>query len=527
MTQWKRFTATISPSAWREEGPVIPAMTHDEQHPPSRRLRRISLQAQENPDSQPPPPYEASPPQPVQHRREPSLDGYNSSYREQHGLPTSTNHAFAKAKTQQSWYYPEPIPSRPFSAGPYQRSRHNSIQQPQSDPGSQSARSQRNASSDREGRREQSMDRSGAPNRDQGHSSRAPSVERTNRHNRDQSQAPRGQSTERTNFHQRNPSRAARGESVERTNVHNRDHSRNPRGASRESSRHRNPVLRNIADTTIAAINSGIVDVSSTQKNTCLFLEDAPQLVKWQSSPRKRHNTNPVEINILPFTTLHAAQSLYSQHRNLRIGVLNFASATRPGGGFLNGAQAQEESIARSSTLYVSLTTSAARPFYALHARDEKGGFYTHSMIYSPAIHILRDDNGEWARTFTKVDVLTCAAVNAGDVRKYTLRQNPADAEYDIRLVMHERMGRILALFERKGARQLVLGSFGTGVFQNDVQSMAQLWRELLYAPGAPFAHSFDYVAFAIPDQETRRKFDMGFIGPGNPAAGHGSSWPH
>ncbi|KJA27583.1 hypothetical protein HYPSUDRAFT_115556, partial [Hypholoma sublateritium FD-334 SS-4] len=234
-------------------------------------------------------------------------------------------------------------------------------------------------------------------------------------------------------------------------------------------------------------------------------------LVNWRSSTRKRHNAVPVEINILPLTTLQAAQSLYSHHRNLRIGILNFASATTPGGGFLNGAQAQEESIARSSTLYVSLTTSTARPFYALHARDEKAGFYTHSMIYSPAIYILRDDNGEWTRNFTKVDVLTCAAVNAGDVRKYTLRQNPADAEYDIRLVMKERMGRILALFERKGARQLVLGSFGTGVFQNDVQSMAQLWRELLYAPGAPFAHSFDHVAFAIPDQETRRKFSLGF----------------
>ena len=37
------------------------------------------------------------------------------------------------------------------------------------------------------------------------------------------------------------------------------------------------------------------------------------------------------------------------------IGVLNFASAKNPGGGFLNGAMAQEESIAASSGLYETL----------------------------------------------------------------------------------------------------------------------------------------------------------------------------
>ena len=37
------------------------------------------------------------------------------------------------------------------------------------------------------------------------------------------------------------------------------------------------------------------------------------------------------------------------------LGVLNFASAKNPGGGFLNGAMAQEESLAASGGLYPTL----------------------------------------------------------------------------------------------------------------------------------------------------------------------------
>jgi uncharacterized protein (TIGR02452 family) len=82
----------------------------------------------------------------------------------------------------------------------------------------------------------------------------------------------------------------------------------------------------------------------------------------------------------------------------------------RPGGGFINGANAQEESIARSSTLYASLMTRTAQQFYTLHTSDGRNGFYTHAMVYSPDVVVFRRDDDEMALPMM-IDVLTSPAV--------------------------------------------------------------------------------------------------------------------
>jgi len=267
--------------------------------------------------------------------------------------------------------------------------------------------------------------------------------------------------------------------------------------------------LQKIALGTVDAINNGIVDVSKTIKRTQFYPADSPELASWRQTPAKSswYKSRPANIHIFAMSSIDGARYFHAFYPNRRMSILNFASATRPGGGFLDGASAQEESIARSSTLYVSLTSEAVRPFYALHDHDEKGGFYSHAMIYSPNIHIFRDDAGGWLVPF-QVDVLSCPAVNAGKARKVYYNTPRDELENVIQAHMTERIARILALFERQGARNLVLGSFGTGVFRNDVRAMAQIWRDLLIAPGTRFASSFENVVFAIPHKRTREIFE-------------------
>ncbi|KAG9312191.1 hypothetical protein JVU11DRAFT_7488 [Chiua virens] len=267
-------------------------------------------------------------------------------------------------------------------------------------------------------------------------------------------------------------------------------------------------ALKNIADTTLQAIKAGSITfpngsldlaakIRFSNHNTRYYPPEDHSLSRWSSDaplspqPRPRYRS--------------------WKSRHLMALASYMTCSTRPGGGFLNGAQAQEESIARSSTLFPSLMTDAAEQFYKLHLRDRQGGFYSHAMIYTPSIVILRNDSGDWVTPF-EVDVLTSAAVNAGDVRnKKGGPTDQAKVENMIESTMKERMSRILSLMEQQGAKNLVLGSFGTGAFRNNVEVVARIWEDLLMSKNARYRSSFDRIVFAILGSTTFTTFKKTF----------------
>ncbi|EPT02471.1 hypothetical protein FOMPIDRAFT_1059238 [Fomitopsis schrenkii] len=287
--------------------------------------------------------------------------------------------------------------------------------------------------------------------------------------------------------------------------------------------------LKQIADETLDALDDGSYVLNGTRHDLRTSVELSKRKVQyyapdsllsgWSTSPNPiSARSDDTEISVLEVSTLEGARILSAvQHAGQlgsppsRVGILNFASATKPGGGFKAGAQAQEESIARSSTLYPTLNTALSATFYSVHARDRKDGFYTHAMIYSPGVIVFRDDGGGWVEPLD-FDVLTSAAVNAGVVReKLKDRLDEAEIEGKIEKIMRERMARILYLFEKQGVKDVVLGSFGTGVFRNNVNLVANIWADLLVETGARFRRSFDHVTFAILGRATFEEFESVF----------------
>ena len=195
------------------------------------------------------------------------------------------------------------------------------------------------------------------------------------------------------------------------------------------------------------------------------------------------------KIEINDDTTLEAAKRICRTNPNANPFVLNFASAKNPGGGFLSGAQAQEESLARSSSLYACLTANFEMYEYN---RRYSSVFYSDFMIYSPLVPVFRNDDGSLLTEPYAATFLTAPAVNAGVVR-----QKLPDKIAAIELVNRERARKFLWLANQKQHKTLILGAWGCGVFQNDPHQIARIFKELL---ADEFANCFEQVTMAIYD---------------------------
>jgi len=184
------------------------------------------------------------------------------------------------------------------------------------------------------------------------------------------------------------------------------------------------------------------------------------------------------------------------------VAALNFASAKNPGGGFLNGSQAQEESLARSSALYASLLR--AWGFYEQH-RGSPSLLYSDAMILSPSCPIFRNEAGALLDRTQEVGFITSAAPNAGAAANS--RPNELTSIPD---VFRRRSEYVLALAAAHGYRRLVLGAWGCGVFRNDPAVVASAFSEHLRGV---WSGRFERVVFSVldssPSQETFAAFRL------------------
>lgn len=193
-----------------------------------------------------------------------------------------------------------------------------------------------------------------------------------------------------------------------------------------------------------------------------------------------------------------------------RIGVLNFASARHPGGGFERGAQAQEEALARSSALHASLVSPAAAPFYR-HASGETSSLYTDRVILSPDCPVFRDADGRLLGSPMPATFLTCAAPNAS-----ALQANEPERMPQLRETFVRRAAGVLTVAAQADCDALVLGAWGCGVFGNDPELVAAVFACHLRSGGV-FENRFARVDFAVLDSASDlarlRAFERAFTG--------------
>ncbi|KAL8420500.1 hypothetical protein RB594_003333 [Gaeumannomyces avenae] len=173
-----------------------------------------------------------------------------------------------------------------------------------------------------------------------------------------------------------------------------------------------------------------------------------------------------------------------------RVAVLNMASALSPGGGFLNGATSQEESLCMRTTLLPSLKDE----WYRL---PELGAVYTPDVLAfrdgeagagdaaaansDEKAYAILDKRDRWF-----FDCITAAMLrnpdtdeDDGEAADGVSGQRRYTNDKDRKLVL-DKMRMVMRICQAKGAQKVVLGAWGCGAYGNPVGEIARAWRRVL-----------------------------------------------
>ena len=188
--------------------------------------------------------------------------------------------------------------------------------------------------------------------------------------------------------------------------------------------------------------------------------------------------------------------AIFNAPKTMRLGVLNFASYKNPGGMFLKGSSAQEESLCHASTLY-NILRRFDDSYYAYNRRNVNRSLYEDRAIYSPDVLFFNNYNG----SIKYCDVITCAAPNKGAAMKY----HGVSGGENIQALM-SRIDFVFNIAEKKGIDTFIIGAYGCGVFKQDAYDVAMIMKQAMNM------YPLNYI-IAIPKGINYDKFMEVFFG--------------
>ena len=213
----------------------------------------------------------------------------------------------------------------------------------------------------------------------------------------------------------------------------------------------------------------------------------------------KKLYENCAKVVVSKKRTFEAASSYKGRH----VAVHNFASASNPGGGVVNGARAQEECLCRCSGLYFNLNTPRMLDGFYRPPRNEHNPIHNDDIIYTQNVTVFKKDIAKpqlmEETDWYDVDVITCAAPN--------LRSQPSNSynsgdgnnhivikDKDLLSIHEKRLRRILEVAISEGCDTIILGAFGCGAFQNNPEVVALANRNVI----KDYLYAFKNIEFAI-----------------------------
>ena len=226
-------------------------------------------------------------------------------------------------------------------------------------------------------------------------------------------------------------------------------------------------------------------EVASAETEVTAEPAPAEEAVDIESAPAAEESA-PVlpEVTVLDAS---ATQAILDNGRGYAqfcdMAVLDFASFTNPGGGYIQGYLGQEATLCADSYLYNVLDKQ--RKWYGENRRRNINcELYRNRALVVPAVRFDRKHVHAYA------DVIVAAAPNAKRVRQeYRVSD---DALLD---ALRDRIRFVLAICDELGREKLVLGAWGCENNGFDAEAVAELFRKEL----ASGDFKVKQVFFAVP----------------------------
>lgn len=177
--------------------------------------------------------------------------------------------------------------------------------------------------------------------------------------------------------------------------------------------------------------------------------------------------------------------------------VMNYANAHHAGGGFMLGANAQEEALCRCSTLYASISSDKAAEMYRwnnTHLCSTESDY----MLLTQDAAVFRDDSLELLPAPFPVGVITSPAPNRRGAAVFASAKK-------IEETFLRRIRIILRIAAKYGYRDLILGAWGCGAFGNSPEVVAKAFRTALTEDCT--GTLFDHAVFAVYGSGTGKNY--------------------
>jgi uncharacterized protein (TIGR02452 family) len=220
----------------------------------------------------------------------------------------------------------------------------------------------------------------------------------------------------------------------------------------------------------------------------------------WRSAGTQgvRPGSYRTQITVIERDCLEIAQILATRGNPI---VLNMAADGHFGGGFLDGARAQEEDLCRRSGLSFAMDTQFGvqkTNFYPLRNNGDAAGVYVANVPvfrggYESGYQYLEQP---FAVAFASVAAFRKPALETAESGELRLSKHHAD-------VTREKIRTVLEMAYRNGHKSIVLSALGAGAFANPPKHIAELFREVIERE---YPNCFEEIVFAIIDYHNTRQ---------------------